>query len=64
MKLLDIGDKVIVAEPRPNDLWRHSFAGVIVDLGEGVVSVIDQDENIFDMAANQIVLNDEYKEGE
>jgi len=52
---MDIGDRVIVKDPRPNDLWSHSFPGMIVDLDKRseTISVMDQDENVYDMNLNQ-----------
>lgn len=52
---MQIGDSVIVQDPRPNDLWNHSFVGSVVDIQDesGVISVMDQDENVFDMDASQ-----------
>jgi hypothetical protein len=57
---MQIGDNVIVKDPRPNDLWNHSFVGTVVDIQDesGVISVMDQDENVFDMDADQARLDD------
>ena len=55
----EIGDTVLVADPGPNDMWNHSFVGSVVDTGEGVVSVIDDDENIFDIDESQARLYNE-----
>jgi hypothetical protein len=57
---MQIGDNVIVKDPRPNDLWNHSFVGTVVDIQDesGVISVMDQDENVFDMDADQAHLDD------
>ena len=56
---MNIGDNVIVKDPRPNDLWSHSFSGTIVDIQDesGQISVMDRDENVFDMDANQARLS-------
>jgi len=48
--LLSEGDTVNVPDPYEDgfDGWKHSFIGTVLEfVGEGVIKVIDQDENVF-----------------
>ena len=56
---MDIGDEVDVAEPRQGDLHHYGFRGRIIELSEdngGKVTVVDQDDEAFDVDAEQVTL--------
>jgi hypothetical protein len=59
-KTLDVGDEVDVDEPRQGDLHNCGFRGRIIELGEdngaGKVTVVDQDDEAFDVDADQVTL--------
>lgn len=53
-----IGQNVIVGEPKENDLHNHSFLGTVVGLKDKgkIVSVEDQDGDVFDVDRDQVEL--------
>jgi hypothetical protein len=55
-----IGKTVTVSEPRENDLHNHSFQGTVVDIRDNglIVSVEDQDGDVFDLDLDQITVEE------
>jgi len=49
----EVEDDVTVSDPRPDDLWTHSFVGTIKTIGEHI-TVEDQDGDCWDVDFNQI----------
>ena len=54
------GDAVLVDDPRPSDMWNHSFAGQVEEIkADGTVCVVDGDGDCWDMEADQIQVQEE-----
>jgi hypothetical protein len=45
---------VTVTDPKPNDLWSHSFCGTIIEVKQDTVVVEDQDGDCFEVDNDQI----------
>jgi hypothetical protein len=60
MKRLDLklGNTVIVSDPKWDDLFNHSFQGTIVSIRGNVCTVIDQEENVFEIETRQIEVSE------
>jgi hypothetical protein len=54
----EIGDEVIVDDPRPNDLWNHSFSGTVKAFRYGCIVVEDQDGDCWDVDHWQLKLEE------
>ncbi len=45
---------VIVADPKIDDLWNHSFIGTVVEINNNTILVKDQDGDCFEVDKNQV----------
>src|SRR5690606_1658388 len=56
-----IGDTVIVADPKPRDLWNHSFMGEITGIFEALnyCMVTDGDGDVWDVDFDQLEKQDD-----
>lgn len=55
-----VGDTVIVADPKPNDLWNHSFMGEITNVEEdlGLCVIVDGDGDFWDVDFDRLEKQD------
>jgi len=49
----NIGDRVSV-EVWPNDVFNEDFDGIVVDISENVLTVRDQDNDVWDVEYEQV----------
>jgi len=49
-------DFVEVPDPTPDDLWEHSFVGIVISTtrGDGVITVRDTADDCWDVDANRV----------
>ena len=52
------GDRVDVDDPQAGDMYNNAFTGRVIDVRpeENVVTVVDQDDEAFDVDADQVAL--------
>lgn len=54
MNKLIKNQSVVVKDPKKDDLWNHSFAGIIVEVKKDTVVVEDQDGDCFEVDLDQV----------
>lgn len=55
---IHLKDPVEVPDAEPNDLWEHSFVGIVISTtrGDGIITVRDTADDCWDVEANRIEL--------
>lgn len=53
-KTFKIGDVVMVPEPNPYDMHKHSFVGVVTAVGGRMVMVRDKEGNLIDVEKDRL----------
>jgi len=60
MKKIKIGDLVEVPAPQQDDIWNYSFAGTVRYLKKGIATVIDQNDDAFDIEVERLEIIDSF----
>lgn len=50
------GDIVDVPDPLAGDIWNNSFVGEVRKVKDGVATVVDQEDNAFDVECDRLEL--------
>lgn len=59
---IEIGDYVIIPDPEEDDTWNYGEISVSVDSidkDSGIITVVDADDDYFDVEANRVKIEDE-----
>ena len=51
---IELYETVTVPEPNNDDIWDHSFIGIVVAIYDDMTRVEDQEGNIFDVEINRL----------
>lgn len=56
---LNVGDVVDVPDPEPGDLWAHAFTGRIVAVSGDTATVVDQQDDAWDVDVDRLRLEED-----